>query len=232
MKREQEQGFVLVTSLVLLLILTILGVGLYFRSTVNQQSSASVRDSTQAYYFAETALNYLSWNLHSGQNNDEELDGNNPANPGSGGDRSELQAVIGDPYAQVLYIDNRTIASRWVAFDPANPTSAKSSPTMSTLSLPGHYLSLAINPAGVITKTLDAVPTFGAVVWMSPVEDGSVSTPSGADIQVVAERDYDLAAYAIGYVNGKPLRVLRAIVGHAGVGPPVGLGSVTNGYQP
>lgn len=250
-KRRQE-GFVLITTLVVLLILTILSVGLYFRGAVSQQVSASGRDTTQAYYYAETALNYVAWALFynpdhadptvAAYNNDKELDGFNPsplpANAATVGDRSELVADISNPGGQVKYFDNSASpGSRTVYFNG----SAMNSITLSTLSPPMH-LALEIAADGSITLDNDgdnngtpdwaAIPNNGAVLWLTPVEDGAdASNTLGADIQITTERTYQIGAYAIGYVGGKPLRMLRAIIGTAGFGPPIGLGSVSNGYQ-
>jgi len=234
MTRKQEEGFVLVTSLVILLILTILSVGLYFRSVVNQQASVSTRDATKAYYYAETALNYVSWSLHSGQNNDANLDPANPDADAGTGDRTELQVDTANPTAQVNYIDSRPIASRRIVYNPANnpnpyDPSTAATPVFQDVSanLPPNYLVLTIAADGVITKTLSTtVPAThnGAVIWLTPSDQTTLADSTGGST-------YDIAAYAIGYVNGKPLRILRAIIGDAGMGPPVGLGSVTNGFQ-
>ncbi|MES0371427.1 MAG: pilus assembly PilX N-terminal domain-containing protein [Mariprofundaceae bacterium] len=228
---DKEQGFVLITSLVILLILTIMSVGLYFRSTTNQQVSTSGQNTTRAYYFAETALNYVSWSLHSAQNNDADLDGD------GNGDRSNLQADTTDPTTQVSYFDNRAITARRIAYNPANTVnppvvydpSTNATPDFDNIAgnLPAGYLVLAIADNGAITLTVTStVPAnhYGAVVWLTAADQTTFADS-------VAGNSYDVVAYSIGYVNGKPLRMLRAIIGNAGMGPPVGLGSVTNGYQ-
>jgi len=225
-QRDKEHGFILITTLVILLVLTILGVGLYFRSTVNQQTSTVTRDTTQAYYFAETALNYVAWSLNTTQDNDAELDGNNPNPPAQpAGDRAELREDISNP-GRILYMDNRPTPARAVVFNAGGAL-----PTPVLPALPPSYLHLEIAQNGIVTPSMNSLPTNGAVLWLTPVEDGAGAFTIGSDIEVTGERDYDVAAYAVGYVNGRPMRMLRAMVGNAGFGPPIGLGSVTNGFK-
>ena len=103
--RRAEQGFVLATSLVMLVLLTTLSIAVYYGTVVSQQTSATARDATQAFYYAETGINYVAWALQ----NDAELDGYNPIDrPGTlpgvftlqsagVGDKAEWKASMGHP---------------------------------------------------------------------------------------------------------------------------------------
>lgn len=133
----KEEGFVLATSLVILLLLTMLSIGVMYSGSVSQQTSTIARDSTEAFYYAETGINYMGWAL----NNDAEFDSYpgttvvkrasgtfaEPALPASPtastvGDRYELFANMLDPgptaisdssaagtSGQIMYFDNRSI---------------------------------------------------------------------------------------------------------------------------
>ncbi|OIO71974.1 MAG: hypothetical protein CO186_00825 [Zetaproteobacteria bacterium CG_4_9_14_3_um_filter_49_83] len=69
-KSNKERGFVLATSLVLLSLLTMLSIAVYFSTQVSQKTTASAESATEAFYYAETAVNYVSWALL----NDAEFD--------------------------------------------------------------------------------------------------------------------------------------------------------------
>ncbi|MFQ5518847.1 MAG: pilus assembly PilX N-terminal domain-containing protein [Mariprofundus sp.] len=56
-----ESGFVLVTALIMLSLLTVLSLGMYFSSRTAVQTSSAAQKSTEAYYYAETAIHYISW---------------------------------------------------------------------------------------------------------------------------------------------------------------------------
>jgi hypothetical protein len=66
----QQRGFILVTALIMLSLLTLLSLGMYMSSRSAIQTSASAQRTTEAYYYAETAINYITWALA----NDAELD--------------------------------------------------------------------------------------------------------------------------------------------------------------
>ncbi len=66
----KEEGFVLATSLLLLMLLTMLAVSVFYSANVSQQTSAAARDGTEAFYYAETGINYIAWALK----NDAEFD--------------------------------------------------------------------------------------------------------------------------------------------------------------
>ncbi len=113
---RDERGFVLPTALVLLALLTMMSLTVYFGSLSTIRMSQAAQKTTQAYYYAETAANYMLWVL----NADAELDsyanypGNylrngagqapfaEPAprgnlNPQTAGDFSELMAGLTNP---------------------------------------------------------------------------------------------------------------------------------------
>jgi len=69
--KTSEQGFILATSLVMLVLLTMLSIATYYGTIISQQTSASAQESTQSFYYAETGLNYVAWALK----NDAEFDG-------------------------------------------------------------------------------------------------------------------------------------------------------------
>lgn len=68
--KTSEQGFILATSLVMLVLLTMLSIATYYGTVISQQTSASAQESTQSFYYAETGLNYVAWALR----NDAEFD--------------------------------------------------------------------------------------------------------------------------------------------------------------
>ena len=70
--KDSEKGFVLATSLVMLLLLTMLSIAVYFSTQISQKTSASAESTTEAFYYAETAINYVTWAII---HNDAEFDG-------------------------------------------------------------------------------------------------------------------------------------------------------------
>jgi len=245
--RENEQGFVLVTSLITLGLMLVLSIGLWYRSAMNQQISNHGQQSAQALYYAESAINYLDWALA----NDAELDGEDTKNgdqdliPGSAvasavGDWSELVAdtfrpgptTLGGNDGQLAYFDNRpTTARNGLVFDAGSPSSL--SPDLSTLIssglMPAH-LVLNIDSSGHITLadpaySTTATPTNGAVVWLTAADS------TGSDVQLDPDAgacttvthpvacingaqvtSYSVIVYAVSYVNGTPMRFLRAVL--------------------
>jgi len=71
---DTERGFILPTSLVMLVLLTMLSIATYYGTIISQQTSATAQESTQAFYYAETGLSYVAWAIK----NDAELDGYEP----------------------------------------------------------------------------------------------------------------------------------------------------------
>jgi len=123
---KESQGFVLITVLVLLSLLTVLSIGLYFVTLSTQQDSAVVVKEEQARYYAETGMSYVKWALA----NDADLDAAdvttrvpaassavttaNSTNDPTIGDREEWAAIqsnpgptsIGGTDGAIMYFDN------------------------------------------------------------------------------------------------------------------------------
>ncbi len=137
-----QRGFVLPMALIVLTLLTLLALTLYFSGRSGIQTSATAQRSTQAFYFAEAGINYMTWAL----NNDADFDSFNaggayafsaseptfPANAAQVGDYTELlaylwypgPAIISDTQAagksgQMLYFDNTPMGSRYICAENA-----------------------------------------------------------------------------------------------------------------
>ncbi|MDQ6952501.1 MAG: pilus assembly PilX N-terminal domain-containing protein [Mariprofundaceae bacterium] len=124
--KDSEKGFVLATSLVMLLLLTTLSIATYYGTVVSQQTSATAARSTQAYYYAETGLNYMAWAIQ----NDAELDAYDPMNrsdpygvvtlnAASAGDRREWAANKGNP-SQLDAVSTNLTDIYGIALPPLN----------------------------------------------------------------------------------------------------------------
>jgi len=149
--REQlqsgESGFVLVTSIIMLSLLTLMSLGMYFASKSGSQTSAAAQTSTEAYYYAESAIHYMGWAIA----NDAEFDNHTYSGAYNGapfgeplfptfantiGDLLELQENRWDPgptgvagasavdtdatvytAGQVMYFDNSPMASRYLCLE-------------------------------------------------------------------------------------------------------------------
>ncbi|MDX8380885.1 MAG: hypothetical protein R8M14_02090 [Ghiorsea sp.] len=68
--KHNESGFVLATSLVMLLLMTMLTAAVFVGVDSSQKSSMAAESSTEAFYYAETAANYMGWAMF----NDAEFD--------------------------------------------------------------------------------------------------------------------------------------------------------------
>jgi len=105
---NKERGFVLVTALIMLSLLTLMGLAMYYTSRSATQTSATAQSSTEAYYYAETAVHYIAWALA----NDAEFDNftypgvyqatpfgepNVPTTAATVGDFNELRTYLWDP---------------------------------------------------------------------------------------------------------------------------------------
>ena len=104
---RDERGFVLVTSLVVLMILTVMLIGLYYRGKANQDTGLAEAHATQAFYLAEAGLNYVTWALYmdpnnTGSDNDKSLDGDSVA------DNIELESV--PDQVRPIWVTARTVA--------------------------------------------------------------------------------------------------------------------------
>ena len=243
--REAERGFVLVASMVIMGLLLVLSIGLWYRSAANQRASASGQSATRAYYYAETAINYVTLALQ----NDAELDGELPANDPTGdaknyGDWTAITPLInsflpgpttwGGTDGQIAYFDNRPTSSRnGFVFDSTNPSALNPefANLISSKQMPQH-LVLNIDSGGRITLGTPAYTTSapsstfnGALVWLTGVDANNNDVqldpnPTGctpvahavACINGVQVTTYDVGAYALSYVNGTPLIMLRAVI--------------------
>jgi len=67
---KSERGFVLVTSLIMLSLLTLMSLAMFYANRSATQTSATAQSTTEAYYYAETAVHYIAWALA----NDAEFD--------------------------------------------------------------------------------------------------------------------------------------------------------------
>ena len=254
---DRQQGFVLVVSLIMMALLTLLSLGLYSQSQVDQQASVAVRTSTEGYYYAETAINYMAWSFR----NDAEFDAPAfpepaiPANAATVGDKTELFADLWSPgptafssdnagsastSGQLMYFDNSPLSSRFLIWPGANPVMYHIS-----AHLP-RYIVLNIASDGQVTTSIPPlphpaspvvgvdVPRNGAVVWLTAGDqsedvelDPTQSACSGSPpANAVACRSsgasgtsagwlsspYGVVAYAIGYVNGRPSQMIRAVI--------------------
>lgn len=226
---RDERGFVLVTSLVVLMILTVMLIGLYYRGKVNQDTGQAEGHATQAFYLAEAGLNYMTWALYmdpnnAGSDNSKSLDGDAVA------DNLEIETVPNQVINHTLgYFDIHNT----IGYNPASPPAL----TLSSLALPPH-VALNITVTNHV-PSVSQVPWVngtelpagdGAVVWLVPAKLDETNPANEADIADTSG-NYAIYAYAIGYVNGKPLRLLRAKIGKVTSGFPSSLGSMTNGYQ-
>lgn len=145
---DRERGFVLVTSLIILSLLTLFSVAMYFTGRSAMQTSSSAQHSTEAFYYAETAIQYVAWALR----NDAEFDSheygtgtslfpepNYPVTPNpTWGDYNELTSYMWNPgptgvagssavdtlsttytAGQVLYFDNSPLGDRYICLQDA-----------------------------------------------------------------------------------------------------------------
>lgn len=236
--RSAEQGFVLATALVLIVVLTIIGVGLYYRSVISQQVSTVSRDSAKAAYYAESAINMVTWLLYRDPDNvdpysswdhDFDLDGDGK------NDRENLQDSPDTPGAQLGYFDNRPLANRGLVYPGSVNVSLASlvlpvDLTLGADTYSAGFLGFPVDSYGNLgAPVLDTEPTEGAVLWLTAAENNESQPDFDHDKYVLpGEDEYRLVAYAIGIVGGKRLRMFRAIVGEVAPGGPVGIGSVTN----
>jgi len=125
----------------MLSLLTLLSMAMYFSGRIATQSSRSVQTTTEAYYYAETAVNYMAWALA----NDAEFDSHvntgtyihgdfkepATANAANLGDYNELRGNLFNPgptlinsdatgygiLGQVKYFDNSPMTEREICFE-------------------------------------------------------------------------------------------------------------------
>lgn len=141
-QKHYEKGYVLVTSLVMLGLLTLFSVAMYFVGRSATQTSSTAQQSTEAYYYAETAIHYITWALR----NDAEIDSfqysagtslfgepPTPATAATVGDYTELASYMWNPgpteisdattdgtNGQVMYFDNSPMDGRYICMQDAS----------------------------------------------------------------------------------------------------------------
>ena len=194
---KESRGFVLITVLVLLSLLTILSIGLYFVTLSTQQDSTVAVKEEQARYYAETGMSYVKWALA----NDADLDAVDvttrapaatPAffvadstNDPTIGDREELAAIQSNPGptsigtggtngtdGAIMYFDNSPLAARAIKFPI--PVAGVTMYQISA-SLP-RYIRMDIGADGIITSAIspmphNAIPVKGTDI---PLNNGAV----------------------------------------------------------
>lgn len=230
-ERVSEKGFVLVTALVILAILTIMMTGLYYRAHANQKTSVSDEHSTQAFYLAEAGLNYIAWALYhdpndSWANNDLSLDGDSTP------DNNEIYTNPDQGANHTLGYFDITNA---INFDPANPKGIN----LAALAMPPHVAlditTDAKNNPHIVEKAWNNGASKpkgnGAVVWLVPAVLNDNADPMQEPDTSSTSKSYELYAYSIGYVKGRPVRIIRARIGSMIFGFPSNLGATTNSYQ-
>lgn len=237
---DRDAGFVLVTVLVLLALLTMLSVGMYLASIAAQEDSAAAARSAQAKYYAETAISWLRWAWA----NDADLDaGIAPTDMVNRGDREEWLLSTKDPGptsatgtgGKVMYFDNTPLNARPVRWPkpPAGIVLHRIS-----VNLP-RYVRLDVAADGTITTAVPDlphgdpprigtdVPVNGAVLWVTAGNETQdyeldptgaacggawIAVGKGCDKATGAIVQYDVVIYAVGYVDGKPLSLIRALM--------------------
>lgn len=230
MRDRDERGFVLVTSLVLLMILSVMLIGLFYRGKVNQDTSVSSAKATKAYYLAEAGLNYIAWALHADPS-DQTLDNTVDLDGDGVADTLEL---LNEPDQAMDHTLGYFDISNTIDYDPSSPTGVD----VSTLTAPPHVAlditTNAQNVPSVVPKAWNNGKSFpsgdGAIVWVLPAVLDVTDAKKEKDTSVTSS-SYALYAYAIAYVNGSPKRVLRAEIGSVTFGFPTSIGATTNSYQ-
>jgi len=146
-KHPSDAGFVLVTSLILLSLLTLMSLAMFYASRSGTQTSAAAQSSTEAYYYTESAIHYIAWAIA----NDAEFDNFTytgtyvassfgeppvPASANTIGDYNELIGYLWDPgptgaagstgvdsngsvytAGQVMYFDNSPMDGRYLCME-------------------------------------------------------------------------------------------------------------------
>lgn len=228
---KTEHGFVLVTTLAILVVLTLMLTGLFYRARANQQTSTSDRDFTQGFYLAEAGLNYITWALYSDPNqswtnNDVSLDGDTKP------DNSE---ILNNPDQDANHTLGYFDINDTMNFDPASPHGV----ALSTLSLPPHVaLDIKVNADNTPSVVAEpwnngtSIPSGnGVVIWVVPTVLDPTGDPMKEKDIATTKSSYDLYAYCIAYVHGHPIKMIRAKIGSMIFGFPSNIGATTNSYQ-
>jgi len=226
---SNNQGFVMMTVMVLLALLSLMGVTQLYRSIALQQESGVSVQSMRAAYYSETGIGYMQWAW-----------ANNARFNSSGteGDKVNWLALSSDPTSKVAYWDNRASGDRKLFWNSAtcrsSPDSAQCKPQLNMLvsdiaNAGRSYVVLEINQStGAITADLYSTPvvtpTNGAVVWLTAGDETtdivvqntacgtSASPETGCYNNGTKDIPYHVVAYGLGFIAGRPLHLLRAII--------------------
>ena len=243
---KRSEGFVLVTVLVLLALLTVLGVGMFMSSIATQQDSAAASRAAQARYYAETAIEYMRWAwandadfdsaiTHVGDLpwlGDREEWARNTKNPGP--------TTIGGTGGQVMYFDNSPLAGRAIKWPLPVVGGVTQYPVLHHISvnLP-RYVKLDIASDGGVSTSMPGmphqnppvagtdIPRNGAVLWLTAGDEKNdfeldptstacggawIGAGKGCIVATGAVATYHVIVYALGYVDGRPLSLVRALI--------------------
>ncbi|TLS68311.1 hypothetical protein FEF65_04790 [Mariprofundus erugo] len=183
-----ERGFVLVTALVMLGLLTLMSLAMFYSSRIASQTSSTAQSSTEAYYYAETAVHYIAWALA----NDAEFDNHSytgsyvaapfgepltPANAAMVGDFMEWSAYLWNPgptaisdtstagtAGQVMYFDNSPMGSRTICMQSAASFA--------------NCIDVTVDPANRAAPTMNRISaSLPRYIRLDIAADGSI-TPS------------------------------------------------------
>ncbi|MDX8393288.1 MAG: hypothetical protein R8K21_01720 [Mariprofundales bacterium] len=223
--QTKAHGFVLVTSLVMLALLSMMSIGMYYRGLINQQSSFAMQSSAQGFYFAELGLNYMAWALNPTIPNDIDFNADGLMDYyGNLQAASGFPGFLNIPDGQLNYFDNRTLANRVHVHDgPGTAAANLRDPAFFTGM---KFLLFELNATAdslTITPGATAIPTTGngAAVWLTggyhPALAALDATTKCATVgvvncDIVVPADpitYNIVIYSLGFVNGEPRRLLR-----------------------
>jgi hypothetical protein len=207
---KYERGFVLVTSLIMLSLLTLFSVAMYFVGRSATQTSGSAQSSTMAFYYAETANNYMAWAMR----NDAEFDGFDfrgppvndssavnpsvfpvltiPANFADVGDWTELRANMWNPGPTTISDTSAAgTAGQLMYFDNSVLGGRAVSWPAAQITLPKlyhisaslpRYIRLDIDNTGNITPSMPALPHPATpVVGVDIPNNGAIVWLTGGD---------------------------------------------------
>jgi len=231
LSHRRSSGFVMLTVMILLALLSLLSVSQLYRAITNQQESGASVMSMRATYYAETAISYIEWSWA----NDADFDASlNAGEDQTIGDREEWLTQVTSP-GNIKYWDNSILNSTRAVCWPTSLCGG--SPDMYRISanLP-RYIILDIDQnSGAITPSISSavhsivpvigtdIPNNGAVVWLTAGdEDNDYPKITAANCTLPTAQDagclvdpysyYHVVAYAVSYVNGQALHLLRAII--------------------
>ena len=129
---RHERGMALVSALLLLVVVTILGVGMFRSFGMQEKIAGNTRERERATHAAETAQTYAEWWLSS----------NNGANATPGTDCSALTALaVPTICTNVPTSVNITPWTLGVPYTPPNMTIASAGTVGAYISAPQYYIS-------------------------------------------------------------------------------------------